>query len=170
MLTFAVNGNPSLGLFADGEKTLDDAVTGRGAVYEEQVLVIEPGVCEFLGFVHVLVEADDGGDPVAVEVREVVIRGMKGVAVLYTTLVVGASKSKEFACREGQGEGRRKSEEGEQDKQNCQNPSTWPCPSNPITPIHLGTPHSLGHTHHTANPAHLEMPHPKSQPLPMYLV
>ena len=94
--TFAVDGDPALGRLADGKEPLDDAVVGGGAIDEEQVFVVEPSVRELLGLVHALVEANDGGDAVGTEVVEVVVRGVQGVTVLNTTLVVGPGKSKEL--------------------------------------------------------------------------
>ena len=103
-LTFAVDGYSSPGLLADGEKTPDDAIAWCGAINEEQVLVVKSSICELLRLVHALVEPNDGADPVAVEVREVVVRGMKGVAILNSTFVVRTGEGKELPWRKGMGE------------------------------------------------------------------
>ena len=87
-----MDSDSSRGILADGEKPLDDAVARGGAVDEEEVLVVEAGVSEFLGFVHPLVEPDDGGDSVASEVPEVVVGSMQRVAVFNPATVVGASE------------------------------------------------------------------------------
>jgi hypothetical protein len=96
-----VYGNSSSGLFTDGEKTLDDAVTGRRTIDEEQVLVIKSSICELLCLVQALVETYDGGDSMSEEVREIMVWGVKGVSVLYPAFVVGTGEGEEFAWMEG---------------------------------------------------------------------
>ncbi len=87
-----MNGDASPGFLTDGEEPFNDAVVGGGAIDEEQILVVETRVRELLGFVHALVEADDGGDAVRVEVVEIVIWRVQGVPVLDAALVVRAGK------------------------------------------------------------------------------
>ena len=58
--------------------------------------MVKPSVGKPLGLVHPLVQSHDGGNVVALEIGEVVLRGMQGVAVLDPASVVGASKSQKF--------------------------------------------------------------------------
>ena len=110
--TFAVDGNPSLGVLADGQEPPDDGIIRGGAIHKEQVLVVKPCVDELLCLVQSLVETYDGRDAIVMEDREVVVRCVQRVAILYATLIVGTSKGKEFACR-GRGMGGRGREERE---------------------------------------------------------
>ena len=80
VVTFAVDGDDSLCVLANIEEAADDGIGGRAAVHEEQVVVLEPGGREALGFVHLLVEPDDSCDVVFPEVREVSLWSMEGVA------------------------------------------------------------------------------------------
>lgn len=95
-----MNCNPSLGILADGKETLDNAIIWGSAINEEQILVVEASIRELLGFVHTLVETNNGGDSVGAEVVEVVVGGVQGVAILDPALVVGASKGEELPCDE----------------------------------------------------------------------
>ncbi len=88
-----MNGYSPGRILTDVEEPLDDTIAGGGAIDEEQVLVVEAGVCESLGIIHPLVEPDYGGDAMATEVVEVMVGGMQGVAVLNPAPIVGASKS-----------------------------------------------------------------------------
>lgn len=47
-LTFAVDGHGALGALTDVQKAVCDDVTRRAAIQEEQVVVMEAGVCETL--------------------------------------------------------------------------------------------------------------------------
>ena len=58
--------------------------------------MLKPGIREFLGIIHTLVQSDDGGDVVAMEVAEVMLRGVQRVVVLNATLVVRTSECNEF--------------------------------------------------------------------------
>ena len=60
--------------------------------------MLKTSICELLSFVHPFVQPDYGRNAMTVEIAEVVIRGMKRVAILDSALVVRASKSKELAC------------------------------------------------------------------------
>lgn len=56
---------------ADVQEAACDDVTGRAAIQEEEVVVVEAGVGEALGVVDLLVQADDGRHVVLPEVREI---------------------------------------------------------------------------------------------------
>jgi len=94
-----VNGHASWRRLTNVEEPLDDAAARSGAIDEEQIFVLEAGVCELLGVVQPLVKPDDGGYAVAAKVAEVMIRGMQWVAVLYPAAVVGTSKCQELAWK-----------------------------------------------------------------------
>ena len=68
---FAVNGDCSVRLLGDLEKLLDNGVTGRAAVDEEHVVVLEAAVGEALGIVDFLVETYDRFHVVLAEVVHV---------------------------------------------------------------------------------------------------
>ena len=72
--------------------------------------MIKPSIGEALCLIHSLVQSHDGRNVVALEIGEVVLWGMQGVAVLDPAAVVGASKSQKLPCRGGEGETRPKSE------------------------------------------------------------
>ena len=95
-----MNGHSSGCSLANVEEPLDDAVARGGAIDEEQVFVLKAGVYELLGIVHPLVEPDNGGDAVAAEIAEVMVRGVQWVAVLYPAAVVGTSKCQKLAWKE----------------------------------------------------------------------
>ena len=67
-------------VLTDVEELPDDGVSGRAAVHEEQVVVLEAGVGEAPGVVHLLVEPYDSGDVVLPEVREVGLGGVERVS------------------------------------------------------------------------------------------
>lgn len=80
VLTFAVDSDGALGALTDVEEAMRDDVTGRAAVQEEEVVVVEAGVAETLGVVDLLVEPHHRGHAVLPEVGEVGLRGVQGVS------------------------------------------------------------------------------------------
>lgn len=75
-----MDSHSSVGALADVQKASGDDVAGCAAVHEEQVAMVEAGVCEALGVIDLLIEADDGGDIVLAKVGEISLRGVKRVA------------------------------------------------------------------------------------------
>lgn len=75
-----MDGHGALGAVTDVQKALCDDVTGRAAVQEEEVVVMEAGVCEPLGLVDLLVEPNHSANVVFPEVGEVGFRRMQRVA------------------------------------------------------------------------------------------
>lgn len=81
-LTLAVDSDGTIRALTDMQESACDDVTGCAAIHEEQVIVVEAGICEALGVVDLLVEADDGGDVVLAEVWEVGLGGMEWIACI----------------------------------------------------------------------------------------
>lgn len=81
-LTLAVDSHSTMCALADTQETVHDPITGGAAVHEEQVEVVKASICEALGVIDLLVEADDGGDVVLAEVWEVGLRGMERIAYI----------------------------------------------------------------------------------------
>lgn len=73
-LTFAVHSHCSARALADVQEAAGDDVTGRAAIHKEQVIVVKTGVCEALGIVDLLIEANYGRDVVFAEIREIRLR------------------------------------------------------------------------------------------------
>lgn len=78
-LTFAVDRNGPLGILTYAEELPDDGVVWSAPVDKEQIVMFEPGLCEPLGVVHLLVESDDGGDVIFPKVWDVGLRGVQRV-------------------------------------------------------------------------------------------
>lgn len=66
-------------VFRQLDELPDNGVTGRAAVDEEQVVVVEARVLEATCIVDLLVQPNDGGHPVLAEVGEVGLWGVEGV-------------------------------------------------------------------------------------------
>ena len=66
--------NGTLGRLGDLDEALQDAVVGRSAVDEEQVVVVEAGVRKAPTVVYLLVEAHNRRHLVLAEVRKVCFR------------------------------------------------------------------------------------------------
>lgn len=81
-LTLAVDSDGTIRALTDMQEAAHDYITGCAAIHEEQVIVVEAGICEALGVVDLLVEADDSGDVVLAEVWEVSLRGMERIACI----------------------------------------------------------------------------------------
>lgn len=79
VLTFAVDRHRSVRAFTDVQEAACDDVTGRAAVQEEEVVVVEASVREAFGIVDLLVEADDRRHIVFPEVGEVGLGGVERV-------------------------------------------------------------------------------------------
>ena len=79
-------------LFADIKKTLQYGVRWRGAVDEEQILMMKPGVGEPFGVVDLLVQPDDAGDVVKSEVWEVGLGRVERITVLNLRLRMRSTK------------------------------------------------------------------------------
>lgn len=77
-----MNSDGTIRAFADMQKAACDDIAGRAAVHEEQVIVVKASICEALGIIDLLVEADDGGDVVLTEVWEVSLRGVERIACI----------------------------------------------------------------------------------------
>ena len=75
-----MDGDSSLGAFTDMQEALHDGVTGRAAIHEEEVVMLEAGICEALCIVDFLIQADYGRHVVFPEVREVGFWCMKRVS------------------------------------------------------------------------------------------
>ena len=85
------------GLFlTDVEEGFENGVGRRGAVDEEEVLVVKAGVGEPLAVVDLLIEPDNTGDVVESEVRKVGLGRVQRVAVLDLGLGVGTAKSQKL--------------------------------------------------------------------------
>lgn len=69
----------ALRALTDVEKAMCDAVAGRAAIQEEQVVVMEAGVREALRVVDLLVQPNNSGHVVLSEVRKVRFRRMQRV-------------------------------------------------------------------------------------------
>lgn len=78
-LTFAVDRNGPLSILTYAEELPDDGVVWSAPVDKEQIVMFEPGLCEPLGIVHLLIESDDGSDVIFPKVRDVGLRGVQRV-------------------------------------------------------------------------------------------
>lgn len=78
-LTFAVDRNGPLSALTYAEELPDDGVVWSAPVDKEQIVMFEPGLCEALGVVHLLVESDDGSDVIFPKVWDVGLRGVQRV-------------------------------------------------------------------------------------------
>lgn len=78
-LTFAVDRNGPLSILTYAEELPDNGVVWSAPVDKEQIVMFEPGLCEALGVVHLLVESDDGGDVIFPKVWDVGLRGVQRV-------------------------------------------------------------------------------------------
>lgn len=74
-----MDGDGALAALTDVQEVVCDDVTGRAAIQEEEVVVMETSVGETFGIVDLLVQPNDGADVVFPEVREVGFRSMQGV-------------------------------------------------------------------------------------------
>lgn len=79
MLTLAVDSHSTVSALADMQEAARDDITGCAAVHKEQVVMVEAGVCEALGIINLLIEADDGGDIVFAKVGEISLGGVERV-------------------------------------------------------------------------------------------
>lgn len=79
-----MDSNSTIRGLADMQEAAHDDVTGRAAIHEEQVIVVKAGICEALGIVDLLVEANDGGDVVLAKVGKVGLWGMKRITCIKT--------------------------------------------------------------------------------------
>lgn len=91
LLTFAVDGQRTLGRLGDVQEPLQDVVTGRAAVNKEQVPVVEARLHEAPRVVDLLVQSNNGRHVVFTEVGDVGLRGVEGVPCNNTTTGVGGS-------------------------------------------------------------------------------
>lgn len=78
-LTFAVDGDGPFSILTYAEELPDDGVVWSAPVDKEQVVVLEPGLGEPLGVVHLLIKSDDGGDVMFPKVWDVCLRGVQRV-------------------------------------------------------------------------------------------
>lgn len=74
-----MDGNGSFSVLTYVEELPDDGVVWSAPVHEEQVVVLEAGLGEAFGVVHLLVESDDGRDVVFPKVWDVRLRGVQRV-------------------------------------------------------------------------------------------
>lgn len=77
-----MDSDSTIRALADMQKAAHDDIAGRAAVHKEQVIVVKASICEALGIIDLLVEADDGGDVVLTKVWEVSLGGMEGIACI----------------------------------------------------------------------------------------
>lgn len=74
-----MHGNSSVCVLTDVQESSDDGVTGRAAVYEEQLKVVKTGIHESLGVVDLPVQTHHCRYVVFPEVREVGLRCVQRV-------------------------------------------------------------------------------------------
>ena len=91
-LTHSLSLILSLSLSKHTANIPNDGVTWSGSINEEQITMIKTSISKLLSFIHSFVQADNGGHVVKTEVGKVVVRCMKGVAIVNATLVVRTSK------------------------------------------------------------------------------
>lgn len=88
-----MDGDGALRVLTDVEEAPHDVVVGRAAVDEEEVVVLETGVREALGFVDLLVEPHDGSYVVLLEIRKVGFGGVKRIAIFNFAFWMWSTKS-----------------------------------------------------------------------------
>ena len=93
----AVDGESAVALLRQVDEALDNALTGRAAVDEEHVLVLEAGLGETLGVVDLLVEAHDAAHVVLAKVGHVCLGRVQRVAVLDLAFGVRTAKGYKLA-------------------------------------------------------------------------
>lgn len=77
--TFAVNRDGPLGVLADVQEPSHDVVAGCAAVDEEEVVVLEAGVCEALRLVDLFVQPHNCSHVMLFEIRKVGLGGVKRI-------------------------------------------------------------------------------------------
>lgn len=79
--SFAVNRDGPLGVLADVQEPSHDVVAGCAAVDEEEVVVLEAGVCEALRLVDLFVQPHNCSHVMLFEIRKVGLGGVKRITI-----------------------------------------------------------------------------------------